>query len=446
LLASAIALVSSAALATFHTFIIQELYSNASGTVQYIVLREGQGENGQNLFATHGITRTSGAQSSRFAFPNNLPSAATASRFVLIGTQSFAALGLIAPDYVVPDGFVPISNGLIDFAGVDEMSYVTLPTDGVNAVYRGGTTKPNLATNFAGSTASVSATTLDLNQHGLTGSWYEPATGGQGIELEVFPNLIAPGAADVVGAWFTFDYAAVGGADRQRWYTFDGKGQTGQPNVPITLYLNVGGNFNAPPVTTSTVVGSGTLAFTSCIAGSLTYTFTDGSGRTGTIPLTRLTPNITCAVGTTPTTNADFGFSGNWFDPTTSGQGFVFEVNPQAPIVYVTWYTYAPNGQSAGIAGQRWFTGEATFAAGNRSATFIVYETTGGLFDQPTTPPPQTVAVGTASVTFASCTSALFKYTSRVEAMPAKRGRFPCNASARSRRDADRDGALVADA
>ena len=229
----------------------------------------------------------------------------------------------------------------------------------------------------------------------------------------------------MVGAWFTFDHMAAGGADRQRWYTFDGNGKTGQANVPITLYLNVGGNFNAPPVTASTVVGTGTLAFASCTAGSLAYTFTDGSGRTGTIPLTRLTPNITCAVGTAPTANADFGFSGNWFDPTTSGQGFVLEVNPLAPTVFLTWYTYAPNGQSAGVAGQRWFTGEATFAAGNRVATFVVYETTGGLFDQPTTPPPQTVPVGAATVTFASCTSALFQYSFTAGGNTGKSGTIP---------------------
>lgn len=37
----------------------------------------------------------------------------------------------------------------------------------------------------------------DLNQHGLTGSWYEPATSGQGIEVEVFPNLVEPGTGYV---------------------------------------------------------------------------------------------------------------------------------------------------------------------------------------------------------------------------------------------------------
>ena len=90
---------------------------------------------------------------------------------------------------------------------------------------------------------------------------------------------------------------------------------------------------------------------------TLTYTFTDGSGRNGSIPLTRLTPNVTCTVGTAPPTNADFALSGNWFAPATAGQGFVFDVNPVSPAVFLTWYTYAPTGQMLGAAGQRWFVG-----------------------------------------------------------------------------------------
>ena len=37
-------------------------------------------------------------------------------------------------------------------------------------------------------TFTAGPATLDLNQHGLTGSWHEPPTSGQGIEVEVFPN------------------------------------------------------------------------------------------------------------------------------------------------------------------------------------------------------------------------------------------------------------------
>jgi hypothetical protein len=250
----------------------------------------------------------------------------------------------------------------------------------------------------------------DLNQHGLTGSWYEPATSGQGIELEFYPNHVALGTAFVQGAWFTFDTGSPGGADHDRWYTFDGNGQSGMPNVPITIYRNIGGNFNDLPKTSATVVGSGTLTFADCANATLAYTFSDGSGRAGTIPLTRLLDNVTCTVGATPGTNADFGFSGNWYDAATSGQGFVFEVNPLRPFFFLTWYTYAPNGQAAGVAGQRWFTGQASYTVGSRTMTAPLYETTGGLFDQPTDPPAATVPVGTATVTFGSCTSAQLQF------------------------------------
>src|SRR5207247_2262249 len=124
------------------------------------------------------------------------------------------------------------------------------------------------------------------------------------------------------------------------------------------------------------------------------YTFSDGTGRTGTIPLTRVTPNVTCTTGTAAPTNADFGFSGNWYDPATSGQGFLFELNSLAPVFFFAWYTYAPAGQAAGAAGQRWFTGQASYTPGSRSIAVTLFETTGGLFDQATTPPPSTIAVG----------------------------------------------------
>jgi hypothetical protein len=88
----------------------------------------------------------------------------------------------------------------------------------------------------------------------------------------------------------------------------------------------------------------------------------------------------------------------------------VFEVNPLRPFFFLTWYTYAPNGQAAGVAGQRWFTGQASYTVGSRTMTAPLYETTGGLFDQPTDPPAATVPVGTATVTFGSCTSAQLQF------------------------------------
>ena len=69
----------------------------------------------------------------------------------------------------------------------------------------------------------------DLNQQGLTGSWYERATSGQGLEVEVFPDP-TPGTGSAQVSWFTYDTVA-GGADHQRWYTLRAPVMTGQPNA-----------------------------------------------------------------------------------------------------------------------------------------------------------------------------------------------------------------------
>ena len=90
----------------------------------------------------------------------------------------------------IPNGFLPLTNGTINYAGVDQVSYAALPTDGVSAINRSGMIVPNLATNFGGQigVGHGAGGGVDLNQHGLTGSWYEAATSGQGLEVEVFPN------------------------------------------------------------------------------------------------------------------------------------------------------------------------------------------------------------------------------------------------------------------
>ena len=130
-------------------------------------------------------------------------------------------------------------------------------------------------------------------------------------------------------SWFTYDTAA-GGADHQRWYTAFGSLVFGQPIVPLMIYQNTGGNFDAPPITNSQPVGTATLYFDTCTSGSFSYSFSDGTGRMGTIPLTRLTQNVTCSYATPYPTNADFALSGNWFEAATSGQGFTVEVNPNS--------------------------------------------------------------------------------------------------------------------
>jgi hypothetical protein len=206
------------------------------------------------------------------------------------------------------------------------------------------------------------------------------------------------------------------GGDHQRWYTFSGNAKTAASAkaagaaIPVTLYQNTGGSFGVPPITNAVAVGTGTLTINDCTNGSFSYTFTDGSGRSGSTPLTRLTQNVTCVASGNPGTNADFGFTGNWYDAATSGQGFVIEVNPSSGALFFTWYTYAFNGQGSGPSGQRWYTGQAAFTPGMRTINVTLYETTGGVFNTGS-PAPSTAAVGTATVTFTSCGAATLNYS-----------------------------------
>ena len=182
----------------------------------------------------------------------------------------------------------------------------------------------------------------DLNQHGLTGSWFEPTSSGQGVQVEVFPNR-STGTRSVFVGWFTFD-TVVGGAERQRWYTALGQVVTGQPNASMTIYQNTGGNFSAPPATDAEPVGIATLSFDTCSSGQLAYTlsyFPDGSVRTGDIPLTRLTQNVTCSTTTANFTNADFALPGTGTTPQRRARDWRSS-QPEFQAFFAAWYTYAP--------------------------------------------------------------------------------------------------------
>lgn len=276
------------------------------------------------------------------------------------------------------------------------------------------TAVPTLHFNRFYSITGVGATsgspgTLNIDQQGLTGGWYQAATSGQGFEIEVFKDIAGAGVGFLQGSWFTFDATTSGGADHGRWYTFGGPVHAGTNSASMPLYQNIGGNFNALPVTSATQVGNVTITFTDCSTAQYDYNFTDGSNRSGTVPLMRLIPNVVCANSDSAPGPSDFGLSGNWYDATKSGQGLAFEVNPVAKFVFFAWYTYAVAGQAQGASGQRWFTGEGSYTPGARMIPVLLYETTGGVLNS-TTPAPSTVQVGSATVAFSSCSAARLTY------------------------------------
>lgn len=142
--------------ASFHTFQIDELYSSLDGSIQFIELHEAGGFNGQQFLAGHMLTSTQGATTRTYVFAANLPDGLTAGKRVLIATPGFAALGVVAPDYVVPAPFLFPSGGTLDYAGVDSFTYPVLPKDGIGSLSRSGATGVNSPTDYAGQTGSIS--------------------------------------------------------------------------------------------------------------------------------------------------------------------------------------------------------------------------------------------------------------------------------------------------
>jgi hypothetical protein len=76
------ALVEPAA-AAFHLFRINEVYSSADGTVQFVELKEATGSDFESFWMGNALTSTQGATVRTFVFPTNLPSTSTASKSVL---------------------------------------------------------------------------------------------------------------------------------------------------------------------------------------------------------------------------------------------------------------------------------------------------------------------------------------------------------------------------
>ena len=261
-----------------------------------------------------------------------------------------------------------------------------------------------------GPTGTVPSGNINIAQQGLSGAWFNPLTSGQGFEFVISPNGGAPTLSDLFGSWYTYDTIS-GSTDTQRWYSFQASEiSPGATGVAVSIFQNTDGNFNALPITTAQSVGTGTLSFDTCSTGLFTYALDDG--RFGAVPLQRLLSNVSCDDGGTPTGTApsDFGLSGAWYNVDTGGQGFLIEVNPTDAQVFVGWYTYALAGEGQGESGQRWFSAQSAYTVGSTSMDLTVFASTGGTFDSDATA-VTTVEVGTATITFTSCTTATLDYT-----------------------------------
>jgi len=100
------------------------------------------------------------------------------------------------------------------------------------------------------------------------------------------------------------------------------------------------------------------------------------------------------------------GHSGAWFDPETSGQGLLIEVEPEDEFVFLSWFTYT-DPESAHPGEQHWFTAQGNYSG--FSATLPLYQTLGGRFDD--SQPVNGEVVGELTLTFDDCTAGSVAYT-----------------------------------
>jgi hypothetical protein len=133
------------------TFRISQIYSNLDGSIQFVELTEMAGLNGQHHFAGLTLTTTRNGIKKQYVFPHDLPTDQTAHLSIVVAAFDGHVMPLTDTSYLgynccyepafrlLPMRFLPTGGGTLDFAGIDQVTYAALPTDGENALYRNGT-------------------------------------------------------------------------------------------------------------------------------------------------------------------------------------------------------------------------------------------------------------------------------------------------------------------
>jgi hypothetical protein len=111
------------------------------------------------------------------------------------------------------------------------------------------------------------------------------------------------------------------------------------------------------------------------------------------------------------------GHSGAWFNPDTSGQGVLIDVEPEEQFMFVSWFTYT-DAATENPDEQRWLTAQGKYS-GN-TAQLDLFETFGGRFDDPQV--VTTNQIGEVALSFSDCDQGQMTYLIDEEAL---QGEFP---------------------
>ena len=389
--------------ATYHLWLITQAYSNADGSVQYIELAAYA--SGQQFIANHTLVASQNGATHSFTIPKNLSddTAMTSDdggyyggggyatyRSMVIGTQGFAALGVVTPDYIVPNGFLFTSGGKLSWGeGADTWNYPALPTDGTLALNRNGSTGVNAPVNFNGQTGKVTFTVTTANTPGaLSGLWWNAAESGWGIDFTQRRNI-------VFAAWYTYDTSG-----NPKWYVASScamasdNATSGTCNG--TLYEVNGPAFFGTAFDPSKVnvsnAGSLTVNFQDANNASLTYTL---GTQTRTVAITRQP----ISGGSLP----GIDYTDLWYNAAESGWGLALA--QQGSVMFLAWYVYDAGGKPM------WYVASNCAVSGT-SCSGALYRTSGPPFGSTFDPHAvQVTQAGTVSISFSDPNNGVLSFT-----------------------------------
>jgi hypothetical protein len=158
--------------AAFHIWNIAQVYSNSSGTLQFIEMFTStsgqQFVNGQSIT----VNNSTNTLHNTFTIPStpNYDAIDSANHFLLFGTAGLHAAGGPTPDFIIPNGFLFTGGGMISFFGTsgttNNLTYPALPTDGIHALtYNSGPQVVNSPENYSFQTGQVEVLG-DINRDG----------------------------------------------------------------------------------------------------------------------------------------------------------------------------------------------------------------------------------------------------------------------------------------
>jgi hypothetical protein len=142
-----------------HLWQINEVFSSADGTVQFIEMKECCGAHGELFILNKWVeSEVTGA---RYTFASNL-TGDTAHRHLLLATQAFAELpGAPAPDFIIDPHFFDLVADELTYwfypAATFTFTAGQLPLDGIHSLRRDGSIIVNSPTNYVGQSGSVLA-------------------------------------------------------------------------------------------------------------------------------------------------------------------------------------------------------------------------------------------------------------------------------------------------